>query len=255
MSRDIQTSFFLATFLTAVIFVFINVTAAQVMTSSSYQLQSDSVNVGGGLSSSTSYVQESTVGEVATGPSDSTTYSLRAGYQQMQSVYLSMSDADNVVMDTALGGFAGDASNGSTTVTIITDSPSGYQLTITAENSPAMQREGGGGSIADYDAGGVADFTFTYADSEALFGFSPSGVDIVQAFKDDGGNCNVDSGDTLLACWDGLSTSDTNIAESGIPNHPDGATTTIYFRVGVGAIAGTVSGFYTATATLTALPL
>ena len=45
---------------------------AQVRSSTNYQLQSDSINIGGGLSSSTNFVQESTVGEVATGVGTST---------------------------------------------------------------------------------------------------------------------------------------------------------------------------------------
>jgi len=255
MMNEIKKSFFAALILTIFSLQFIGVTMAQVMTSSSYKLQSDSVNVGGGLSSSTSYVQESTVGEVATGVSDSTTYSLRAGYQQMQEVYLSMSVPDDVVLDGSIGGFTGGTSTGSTTVTIITDSPSGYQLTLEAQNNPAMQREGGGDDIADYDAGPVADFFFNIGSAQALLGYSPSGVDIVQAFKDNGSACNVDTSDDVDACWDGLTTTAVPIADSGISNHPDGATTTVFFQLVVSNNAGLIAGFYTATATLTALPL
>ncbi len=255
MLNDIKKSFVAAGLLTIIILPLIGVVSAQVMSSPSYQLQSDSVNVGGGLSSSTSYVQESTVGEIATGKSDSTTYSLRAGYQQMQEVYLSMSVPDNVVLDGSIGGFTGGTSTGSTSVNVTTDSPSGYQLTISAENNPAMQREGGGDEIADYDAGAVADFFFNIGANSALLGYSPSGVDIVQAFKDNGSDCNVDTADDVDACWDGLTTSDVNIADAGQANHPDGATTAVYFQLVVAENAGLVAGFYTATATLTALPL
>ncbi len=255
MMNEIKKSFFAALILTIFSLQLIGVSMAQVMSSPSYKLQSDSVNVGGGLSSSTSYVQESTIGEVATGKSDSTTYSLRAGYQQMQEVYLSMSVPDDVVLDGSIGGFTGGTSTGSTTVTVITDSPSGYQLTLEAENNPAMQREGGGDDIADYDAGPVADFFFNIGSSQALLGYSPSGVDIVQAFKDNGSACNVDTADDVDACWDGLTTTAVPIADAGVPNHPDGATTTVYFQLVVSANAGLLEGFYTATATLTALPL
>ena len=254
MMNEIKKSFFAALILTIFSLQFIGVTMAQVMSSPSYRLQSDSINAGGGLSSSTSYVEESTVGEIATGESDSTTYSLRAGYQQMQEVYLSMSVPDDVVMDGSLGGFTGGTSTGSTTVTVITDSPSGYQLTISAED-PEMQREGGGDEIAYYDAGPVSDFFFTIGAERALLGYSPSGVDIVQAFKDNGSVCNVDTADNVNACWDGLTVAAVPIADSGIPNHPDGATTTVYFQVVVSENAGLIEGFYTATATLTALPL
>jgi hypothetical protein len=67
--------------------------------------------------------------------------------------------------------------------------------------------------------------------------------------------CGVDDLDTPLACWDGLSTSEAVIA-TGLANHPDGATTTIYFQVGIGGSATAVTaGSYIATTTLTAIPL
>jgi hypothetical protein len=237
------------------VLLILNVSSAQVRTSSNYQLQSDSINVGGGFSSSTSYVQESTVGEIATGPSDSTSYSLRAGYQQMQEVFISLASTGGVVMSTSLPGITGGTSNGSTTFTVTTDSPSGYQLTIEAENNPAMQN--GANSIADYDAGPEPDFSFITGGDEAHLGFSPDGVDIVQAFLDNdvGVTCNIGSSNTSLACWDGLSTTAAVMAEGGGSNHPDGATTTVNFRVGVGSSAGVIAGVYTATTTVTALPL
>jgi len=97
-------------------------TFAQVRTSSSYQLQSDSINFGGGLSTSTNYSLESTAGEIATGPADSTSYSLRAGYQQMQEVFLSLTGGQNVSLSPSIGGLTGGTSNGSTSVVVLTDS-------------------------------------------------------------------------------------------------------------------------------------
>ena len=242
-----------AVILTVLAIFSVHVIDAQVMSSPTYEIQSDSVNVGGGLSTSTSYGQESTIGEIATGPSDSASYSLRAGYQQMQEVFLSLSTPADVVMDPVLGGLTGGTSNGSTTVTIITDSPSGYQLTIRAENSPAMQS--GANSIADYVPGGVPDFTFTTNSGEARFGFSPSGVHITDEFRDNTSVCGVGTIDSNLACWDGLATLPTTIAQSSLRTNLAGATTTIHFRVGITSGAAVTSGLYTATTTLTALPL
>ncbi len=232
-----------------------NVSLAQVRSSSNYQLQSDSINIGGGFSSSTSYIQESTIGEIATGQSTSATYSLRAGYQQMQEVYLSLSTTGDVTMDTDLPGLTGGISNGSTTFTVITDSPSGYQLTIEAENSPAMQS--GANSISDYTpASSIPDFSFTTTGPESHLGFSPEGVDLVQRWLNSVGNvCNTGSLDTSLSCWDGLSTSPAVMAVGAGSNHPSGATTTVNFRVGIGSNAGVIAGVYTATTTVTALPL
>lgn len=240
--------------LTLITLALLSVGTAQVMTSPSYSLQSDSVNLGGGFSSSTSYIQESTVGEIASGPSDSSSYSLRAGYQQMQEVFLSLAVSGDVVMSPNLPGLTGGTSNGSTTFTVITDSPSGYSLSIAAENSPAMQS--GANTIADYNAGTDPDYTFLTGSTDAHLGFSPEGVDVVQDFLDDGvGVCNTGSTNTPLACWEGLSITETPFASGVGSNHPDGATTTLNFRVGIGSSAGVEAGVYIATTTVTALPL
>ncbi|MEK7213799.1 MAG: hypothetical protein AAB637_01635 [Patescibacteria group bacterium] len=60
--------------------------SAQVMSSSKYKIQSDSMNFGGARSSSGSYIIEDTVGEIATGDSSGNTHKVRAGYQQIDSV-------------------------------------------------------------------------------------------------------------------------------------------------------------------------
>lgn len=252
--RSFYTTCSQALVLTVLILSILSITFAQVRTSSSYRLESDSINFGGGLASSTSYSLESTAGEIATGPSDSTSYKLRAGYQQMQEVFLSMTDASAVVMTPAIGGLTGGTANGSTSVSILTDSPSGYQLSIKAGSAPAMQKAPD--TIADYVASSSpnADFNFITLASNAHFGFSPEGSDIVIRFKDNGSACGVGTSDTSLSCWDGLSTTNKLIAQGG-PNQPSGATTTINFRVGVGSSASVTSGDYVATTTLTAIPL
>lgn len=227
---------------------------AQVRQSSNYQIESDSINIGGGRSSSTNYIQESTVGEQATGPSDSASYSLRAGYQQMHEVYLALTAAADVTMSPALGGVSGGTSTGATNVTVTTDNRAGYQLTIEAASSPAL--DSGSSTIADYVPGGDPDFSFTTLANDAHFGYSPEGVDVVDRFKDNGADtCNVGSFETEDACWDGLSTTAETIVSGTGANHPDGATTTIKFRVGIGGSANQEPGTYVATTTLTLLPL
>jgi hypothetical protein len=227
---------------------------AQVMSSGSYQIQSDSINVGGGFGTSTNYVQESTIGEVATGESTSTNYLLQAGYQQMQAVYLSLSVLDDVLLTPAIGGLSGGVSNGSTTFTVLTDSPSGYQVTYNSALAPAMQ--GTFGVINNYTpAGAVPDFTFVTGSSQAHFGFSPEGVDVASRYLDNGSVCGAGTTDTSLACWDMVSTTPRQIVVGTGANQPTGATTTLRFRVGVGATAGVTAGMYTATTTITAIPL
>jgi hypothetical protein len=226
---------------------------AQTMESTNYRIQSDSVNFGGGLGTSTNYRLESTAGEVGTGELTSASYALKAGYQQMQEVYIAISAAASVLLSPSIPGISGGTSNGSTTVTVTTDSPSGYALTIRASQDPAMQK--GADTIANYTPVGAPDYTFITNPADAHFGYSPSGVDIVSRFKDNGASCDTGLGDTLLACWDGLSTSEATVASRTSPNHPLGSTTTVFFRVGVGGSVFKASGTYTATTTLTALPL
>ncbi len=228
--------------------------SAQVMQSTNYRIQSDSINVGGTQSSSTSYYLEDTTGEVATGQSSSTSYLLNAGYQEMQETYLSLSDTTAVDLTPSIGGVSGGISNGSTTVTVLTDSYSGYQLTIRASTSPAMNS--GSDTIADYaPVGADPDFSFTTGAAQSHLGFSPEGIDVVARFKDNGASCNVGALETSLSCWDGLSVSDKAVASRTSANHPGGSTTTVRFRVGIGGSVSQAPGIYTATSTLTLLPL
>jgi len=241
--------------ITALMLSVLSVSVAQVRTSSNYSLESDSINIGGGLSSSTNFIQESTVGEVATGISSSTDFVLRAGYQQMQEVFLSLTPPDDVVMDTAIGGLTGGTSNGSTSFSVITDSPAGYVVTLFAEDNPAMQRTEGSETIADYPASATPDFTFNVGGSDAYFGYTVEGANIADNFKDNGSLCNVGSGDTVNSCWRSLSVGQVEVAREAGSNHPAGVTTAVKFRVGIGSSAGVVAGTYVATSTLTALPL
>lgn len=251
--KRVSTSFYTAVLLTFLIFASIKLGYAEVRSSTNYQLQSDSINFGGGLSTSTNYVQESTFGEVGTGKVTSTNYNLYGGYQQMQEVYLALTSPGDVTMSPSIAGIIGGTSNGSATVTVTTDNPAGYRLTYQAQNTPAMQSSLY--NIDDYDEGADADYAFAVVVNQARFGFSPSGVDIVTAFKDNGALCGLGTLDTALACWAGLSTTPIDVAQGAGSNHPSGATTTLNFRVGVGSGAGVLTGLYTATTTLTALPL
>lgn len=243
-----------AVLLTSLIWLLLNVVVAEVRSSPSYQLQSDSINFAGGLSTSSNYSAESTAGEVATGDSGSASYQLRAGYQQMQEVFISMTAPNSVVMTPNIFGITGGTANGSTSVSVLTDSGSGYELSITAENNPAMRK--GIDTIADYIpvSNPSPDFSFQTNPTTAHFGFSPEGPDVVSRFRDNGLLCNTGSGDTNLACWDGIGTGNKAIAR-GVANQPNGATTTLNFRLVVGGSIVVPAGDYFATTTLTALPL
>lgn len=243
-----------STVATILIVSFLSVVQAEVRSSTNYKLESDSINFGGGLATSSNYSLESTAGEVATGLSTSTSYNLKAGYQQMNEVFISITQASSVAMLPNIGGLTGGTSNGSTTVIVTTDSSSGYQLTIRADDSPAMQK--GVDTISDYVplADPSADMSFSVSSTDVHFGFSPESDDLVQKWQDNSSVCGLGSNNTLLTCWDGLSTSDQVVAQ-GSANQPFGATTTIHFRVGLGSNVNVVPGDYIATSTLTALPL
>lgn len=252
--RDIKIAALLAFLGTPLLILSVSCAAAQVMQSTNYRIQQDSINFGGGLSTSTQYTLESTAGEVGTGDRNSANFKLRGGYQQLDTSFISISASPSVVMSPSIPGITGGTANGSTTATVTTDSPAGYSLSIVASESPALRS--GSNTIADYvPAGASPDFTFTTTASDSHFGYSPSGADIVARFKDNGTTCNTGGSDTALSCWDGLSTSSVMIAQSAGPNVPAGTVTAVYFRVSVGSSVGQTSGTYTATTTLTALAL
>lgn len=230
---------------------------AQVMESSNYRIQFDSVNVGGGLSTSTSYTLEDTTGEIATGESGSSSYNLHAGYQQMNEVYLALTAAADVSLSPDLGGITGGTSNGSTAVTATTDSNAGYELSIKASSTPAMERTVGGDTIADYTPTTAdPDFTFSVDASDAELAFTPEGTDVAQRFLDNTTDtCNTGSTDTTDACWDGLDTTNTLIARRTSANHPNGTETTVKFRLEIGSNAFKLEGTYVATSTITLIAL
>jgi hypothetical protein len=227
---------------------------AAVMESTNYSIDRDSVNFGGGASGSANYSQENTLGEVGTGFSDSANFSLRAGYQQMDQVFISISTVSDVVLSPAIDGTVGGTANGSATVTVTTDNPLGYELYIKASSSPALVS--GANFFDDYTpVGADPDFGFSVAASDAEFAFSPEGNDVASEYLDNGATCNVGLLDTVNSCWRGLTTANELIAESNTNNQPAGTDTVIKFRVESGASNLQAAGVYTATTTVTAISL
>lgn len=254
MRLVLSRSFFQAVVTTVLVVTLFGVSEAQMMQSTNFRMQSDSVNVGGGLSTSANYKMEDTVGEIATGNSNSTNFVLRAGYQQMQSSFISLSAIPDVVMVPNLGGVIGGTSTGSTAFVVTTDNAAGYSVTIRASTSPALRS--GSNTIADYvPAGGVPDFIFTTGATSSHFAYSPEGIDIALRFQDAGSVCGVSGSDTQGRCFDGLSLTPVEIARRTTANHPGGSTTTVQFRVGIGGNVSVPEGVYRATTTITAITL
>lgn len=224
------------------------------MSSGSYKIPSDSINVGGRESSSSSYKTFDTTGEIATGTSSSTNYKNNAGFIQTLQTYLAISSPADVTLTPSISGVSGGTGTGSATWNVTTDNAAGYTLSIKADTSPALASAGD--SFADYTpVGANPDYTWSIASTDSEFGYTPEGVDIAQAFKDNGSSCNVSTGDTADRCWFGFSTSDKEIARRTSGNHPNGTTTTVKMQAEAGADRIQLNGSYTATVEVTLLAL
>lgn len=233
-------------------FVVFGTVFAQQMQSTTYRIQFDSINVGGLRSTSTSYNIEDTAGEIASGISTSTNYTMQAGYQQMNSSFLSISSPSDVSL--ANIPFSGGSSQGQATWLVTTDNIAGYTLSIRATTTPALKSTSD--YFTDYPSGGTPSYAWSISSSTSAFGVSPEGVDIDQRYKDNGSACNTGSGNTSNACWDGLTTSNVVISRRTSSNHSTGgSTTTVQFKAEVGTNKIQTSGNYQATIVVTAVTL
>lgn len=240
------------------IVIFLQPVLGYVRSSSNYRLQSDSINIGGNFSSSTIYHMGDTIGEIATGNSSSTSFSIKAGYQQMQEVYLAMSNPVDVALTPSIPGVTGGTANGSVIWTVITDGPAGYTMSLKASTDSALACSSGCNiatdRFSDYTpvTGGVPDYTWSISNSTAEFGFSPEGTDVAAKFKDDGVSaCNTGSNETADKCWYNLATTDTIIASTAAGNHPAGTATAVKFKAQSGSANVQPAGSYQAVVTAT----
>lgn len=245
--------FVISTLVILVPFIYYNTLFADFMQSSTYKIQSDSLNVGGVDSSSSTYKINDTLGEVSTGDSNSTSYYMHAGYWQMQESSISITSPSDLSL-ASMGGISGGSSEGTVSWVVTTDNPAGYNMTIASSTSPALKSATD--SLADYiPAGSNPDYNFTNLATDSSFGFSPEGTEVKTRFKDNGSICNTGLSETSGKCWDGLSTTAKDIAGSSTSNMPSGATATVRFRAESGANHIQTSGNYTATITVTATTL
>jgi len=224
---------------------------AAVASSTNYQIQVDSLNFGGLPAASTNYQTSDTLGEVATGGSSSSSYQIKAGYQQMLGSSISISAPS----DLALSGIqttTGGQSSGSVTWTVTTDNTGGYTLAIKSATSPALKS--GGNGIDDYaPSGAVPDYAWSVAGTTAKFGFSVTSTDAPTRYLNNGSACDVGAITSTSNCWDGLSTTNRTIASRTTSNTPSGTATTVKFQAEVGSTASVTAGDYRASVTATAL--
>lgn len=232
------------------------------MESSNYRIQDSSINIGGAFQTSTNnYRLIETLGEIAGGISTTSAYKIFAGYQQMQESFISLSIYPSSVFLPSIGGVSGGQTNGSTTITVITDNPAGYSLEIKASNSPALVCSAGGCAVGedkfnDYtpNSFSVPDFNWFVPSNTSEFGFTPEGSDIVQKFRDNAvDSCNTANNDTPEKCWYNFSTSSELISFSYSSNHPNGVSTVLKFRAESGSQNIQVAGDYSASFVVTAI--
>ena len=227
---------------------------AYVRSSQNYRIQSDSINVGGARQSSTSYRMEETIGEIASDESASASYRLKAGYQQMQEVYISISAPANVDLTPDLQAITGGTSNGTATINVKTDNLAGYNLELNASTLPALKS--GSAEFPDYTEANppTPDYNWSIGAINSEFGFTPWGQDTVQKYRYIGTDCNQ-SGGTADGnqCWDGLEGSaEIQIAQSSSSNHPSGTDTYVKYQGEIKSNGFQTPGNYTATVTATA---
>ena len=230
---------------------------AYVASSTNYQIEIDSINFAGGLSTSTNYKMEDTAGESGTGIISSSSYTLSAGYQQMSgagATTLTISAPSDVNLSPNIPSGTNATAEGTASWTVTTNNSAGYSLTIAAASSPALASASA--SFADYvPAGSNPDFTLNVNSNESVFAFTPEGSDVYSRFLDNGSICATGSGNTAGACWDGLSTSAKTIAQATSANTPSGTVTNVRFRAAVGSSKTQPSGSYSASVTVTATSL
>ena len=227
-----------------------------VASSTSYRIDSDTISLGGLLSTSTNYLLQSSLSQISSETGTSTSYSVKSGYLQMSEAYLAVSSPGNVSMGSTIYTSGGGTSNGSASWTVTTDSSGGYSLSIKASTAPALQSTTDSFGNYQTQVSGIPDYDFSDGAAADFFGFSPEGADIRSLYKDDGVSlCNTGSSDTSNKCWDSITTSNKVFASAAVANHPNGTNTTVKFRVGVGSLVHKKAGDYSATITVTALAL
>lgn len=118
----------LISFLIVIIIFSGSLVLAQVMSSPNYQIQKDSLNVGGGEQSSANYLMTETLGELATGDLASASFRLKAGFLAEFPQVLTFSLTENIADLGIISPLAVSATT--TKFAVATNAPSGYAVTI-----------------------------------------------------------------------------------------------------------------------------
>ncbi|HDL74815.1 MAG TPA: hypothetical protein ENH06_00295 [bacterium] len=226
---------FITTFIFLLFFIAYS-SSAYVMSSSSYRVQKDSLNIGGVDQTSTNYKSKDSIGEIATGQSSSANYNLKAGYQAEVPPVLIFSVADNTA---TLGLLATSlVSTDTTTFSASTNAIDGYAVTISGSTLTSNS------GLADIDA--LATPTASSAGTEQF------GINLVDnASPNIGANSSGGTGQAAS----GYNTADNFKFVSGdtIANSSSFTDTTTFTISYIGNIStSTVAGDYETTLTLIA---
>lgn len=196
-------------------FLFISPLYAYVMSSGNYRIESNSsIGAEGGQDwASANYIFRDTLGEVSTGLSDSNSYKVKAGFQEMQETYITVSAPGPASLAPDIPGMSGGSANASISVTVITDNAAGFNMGMKSAAVPAMPLVGDPTIyFADYPS--TATYSWSVSSGNAQFGFTvePDTVlDTATAFLDDSGSsCGVGDENNADTCWAGF-TGTTNI--------------------------------------------
>lgn len=165
--------------------------------------------------------------------------------------------ATDVSMSPSIAGISGGSSTGNTSIVVLTNNYTGYNMTIAASNSPAMRGNlTGSTAIADYTPATNGTPDYAWSNNAQEFGYSVSAAstsDLAQKFLDNASACNIGAADTggSTSCWYNLSTVATSVVNRTVITPVTGATTTLYFKVYLAANSFVPEDIYTATSTLT----
>jgi hypothetical protein len=201
---------------------------AYVMSSGDYRIQSDdALTPTGGMGTSAHYIFKDTMGQVSSGVSDSALYKMKAGFQQMQEVSLSVSAPSNTPLVPNIPGITGGTANADTHWTVQTDGSAGFDMKISASTVPAMRLDGSY-YFDDYPTSPT--YNWGIGANAAKFGFAvlPATTGDATAFEDNGATCGA--GGNVGHCWSGLSTTPTTIIHRTSRTSPTGENELITFQ-------------------------
>ena len=178
---------------------------AYVMSSGNYKIQSDnSLTPTSGLGTSTNYIFRDTMGQVSSGISSSNSYQIKAGFQQMQEVSLSVSAPGDINLAPDIPGISGGSATADSYWSVQTDSSAGFDMKINASTLPALKLPPDGTYYFD-DYSATPTYNWSVGSNSAKFGFAvipATAVAVSSTLKDNGSACGL--GNSVGNCWAGF---------------------------------------------------